>query len=178
MSWNQNVCSCCSAHYSSGWVKCRVCGERIIKQSSGKGEIAACVYCGKKYKRKSLNQIYCSVKCRVWSNEESQYIRGRFLILERDAFTCIYCGRTSYGDCAKLHLDHIQPKSKGNPDEAWNLVTSCEDCNTSKVDIELKIDTKNKILKQVEKRNKLHKINPKLTIKLKYPAQGKHETQD
>ena len=167
MAWNQNVCSCCSAHYSSGWIKCRSCGSDIIKKPIVGLRIPfICVYCGKKSKKKSSNQVYCSIKCREWAYEENQHQRGRFLIFERDAFTCAYCGKTSYGDCAKLNVDHIKPKVNGHPDIAWNLITACEECNLSKSKKEMAVDTTDKILKQVEKRNKLHKINPMLVIKL------------
>lgn len=54
----------------------------------------------------------------------------RFKIIERDNFTCQYCGKTPPE--AILHVDHIYPKSKGGTDDEINLITSCSDCNLGK----------------------------------------------
>ena len=56
----------------------------------------------------------------------------RFMILERDKFTCTYCGRNPKDDRVKLHVDHIHPKSKGGTDDESNLTTACSDCNHGK----------------------------------------------
>ncbi len=56
---------------------------------------------------------------------------NRFAIMRRDGFTCKYCGAKA-GDGAKLHVDHIQPRSKGGTDHHLNLVTACARCNISK----------------------------------------------
>lgn len=54
----------------------------------------------------------------------------RFTILERDQFTCRYCGRSA-PDVA-LHVDHIVPRVEGGTDHESNLVTACADCNLGK----------------------------------------------
>ncbi len=54
----------------------------------------------------------------------------RFEILNRDNFTCSYCGVTA--DEELLHVDHVIAKSKGGTDEPGNLVTACADCNAGK----------------------------------------------
>jgi hypothetical protein len=54
----------------------------------------------------------------------------RFEVFKRDSFTCQYCGRGAPD--VVLHVDHIQPKSKGGTDDLLNLVTSCIDCNQGK----------------------------------------------
>lgn len=54
----------------------------------------------------------------------------RFEILQRDGFTCRYCGRVAPE--TELEVDHIHPRSKGGGDEAENLVTTCRDCNRGK----------------------------------------------
>ena len=54
----------------------------------------------------------------------------RFGILERDDFTCVYCG--AVGSESELQVDHIHPKSKGGADEDDNLVASCFECNIGK----------------------------------------------
>lgn len=59
----------------------------------------------------------------------------RFVVFERDNFTCQYCGRIPPN--VVLELDHIYPKSKGGKDEIENLLTSCFDCNRGKRDLVL-----------------------------------------
>lgn len=54
----------------------------------------------------------------------------RFAVLERDNFTCQYCGISA--NESKLHVDHIIPVTKGGTNDLKNLVTSCEQCNNSK----------------------------------------------
>ena len=56
--------------------------------------------------------------------------RLRFEILNRDAFTCRYCGRKA-PDVA-LEVDHVYPRSKGGGDHPDNLVTACYACNRGK----------------------------------------------
>ncbi len=56
----------------------------------------------------------------------------RFNVFKRDSFKCQYCGK-----CAPdviLHIDHINPVSKGGKNEILNLITACEDCNSGKSD--------------------------------------------
>lgn len=55
---------------------------------------------------------------------------NRYAILERDKFTCQYCGRRAPG--VALEVDHIVPLSKGGSDEPSNLVTTCFECNNQK----------------------------------------------
>lgn len=51
-------------------------------------------------------------------------------ILERDGYTCHYCGK--YGDT----IDHKLPKSKGGLSTLANCVCACSKCNTKKRDME------------------------------------------
>lgn len=56
----------------------------------------------------------------------------RFEVFKRDSFKCQYCGK-----CAPdviLHVDHIDPVSKGGDNNIMNLVTACIDCNLGKSD--------------------------------------------
>lgn len=57
--------------------------------------------------------------------------RLRFLVLRRDGFRCVYCGRAASGGLV-LHIDHVLPKSRGGVDVEDNLVTACSDCNLGK----------------------------------------------
>lgn len=56
----------------------------------------------------------------------------RFKILNRDNFTCQYCGRKAPE--ATLQIDHIYPKSKGGLDIIENYKTACFECNIGKGD--------------------------------------------
>ncbi len=65
---------------------------------------------------------------------------NRSNILERDNYTCVYCGKKPGAN--RLTIDHIIPKSRWmevpvnkKPKEfhSWeNLVTACKECNTKK----------------------------------------------
>ncbi|MGB0757460.1 MAG: HNH endonuclease [Patescibacteria group bacterium] len=54
----------------------------------------------------------------------------RFEVFKRDKFTCQYCGRKSPD--ILLHIDHIEPVSKGGDNDIINLITSCQECNLGK----------------------------------------------
>lgn len=56
----------------------------------------------------------------------------RFEIFKRDKFTCQYCGKKAPD--VILHVDHINPVSKGGTNDLLNLITSCIDCNLGKSD--------------------------------------------
>ena len=56
--------------------------------------------------------------------------RLRFQVLERDGFTCRYCGAKPPDGA--LHADHIIPVSDGGKDTLDNLITACEPCNSGK----------------------------------------------
>ncbi len=56
--------------------------------------------------------------------------RVRFLVLQRDRFTCQYCG--SRAPDVELEIDHIHPVVSGGVDGLLNLVTACFDCNRGK----------------------------------------------
>jgi 5-methylcytosine-specific restriction endonuclease McrA len=56
--------------------------------------------------------------------------RLRFLVMRRDAFRCVKCGRspaTHHG--LALVIDHVIPWSKGGQTVFENLRTLCEECN-------------------------------------------------
>lgn len=54
----------------------------------------------------------------------------RSAVLERDDWTCRYCGREL--GTAETTLDHVVPRSKGGEDSLANLVTACRSCNSAK----------------------------------------------
>lgn len=59
----------------------------------------------------------------------------RFAVLERDGFTCQYCGARP--PAVVIEVDHVHPVSKGGTDDQDNLVTACYECNHGKRDQEL-----------------------------------------
>lgn len=54
----------------------------------------------------------------------------RFSLLQRDAFTCLFC--TSRPGNDRLHIDHFIPFSRGGSDHDNNLGTVCDRCNNGK----------------------------------------------
>jgi hypothetical protein len=73
----------------------------------------------------------------------------RFEVFKRDSFTCQYCGEKAPDII--LHVDHINPVSKGGTNEILNLITSCQNCNLGKSNNKLgDKSTINKQQKQLE----------------------------
>jgi len=57
----------------------------------------------------------------------------RFSVFKRDYFKCKVCGNSPATDhTCKLHVDHIQPFSKGGLTTIANLQTLCDRCNLGK----------------------------------------------
>lgn len=60
-------------------------------------------------------------------------LRLRFKVLQRDNFKCKICGESpATNPNVKLHVDHIQPYSKGGETIIENLQTLCSNCNWGK----------------------------------------------
>ncbi|MGH2574720.1 MAG: homing endonuclease associated repeat-containing protein [Ignavibacteria bacterium] len=57
----------------------------------------------------------------------------RFLVLKRDDFKCVFCGRspTTHKNIS-LHIDHKKPVTKGGKTVLKNLQTLCSRCNIGK----------------------------------------------
>lgn len=77
--------------------------------------------------------------------------RTRFEVFKRDSFKCQYCGKSAPD--VILHIDHIIPVSKGGDNKLFNLITSCEDCNSGKSNVTL--EAKEQIKKQKSELDKL-----------------------
>ncbi len=57
----------------------------------------------------------------------------RWRVFQRDGWKCVACGRRPTPDNdVILHVDHIQPRSRGGRDDLDNLQTLCIDCNLGK----------------------------------------------
>lgn len=80
-----------------------------------------------------------TTKIREAQSRVEANIKLRFEILQRDNFTCQYCGRSPrFNKDVVLEMDHKYPASKGGEWSKENIVTSCRDCNGGKSDILLK----------------------------------------
>ena len=67
----------------------------------------------------------------VKQNRKNQITKSiRHEIFKRDNYKCLECGATNKE--TTLHLDHINPISKGGTDEMSNFQTLCSACNLSK----------------------------------------------
>lgn len=84
----------------------------------------------------------------------------RFEVFKRDQFKCQYCGKAAPE--VVLHVDHINPVSKGGDNDILNLVTSCVDCNSGKSNRLLTdntiIEKQRKMLEELDERRKQLKM--------------------
>jgi 5-methylcytosine-specific restriction endonuclease McrA len=66
----------------------------------------------------------------------SASLRTRFRILKRDNFSCRACGASpALEPGLLLHVDHIEPWSRGGATDEGNLQTLCERCNLGKSNV-------------------------------------------
>lgn len=88
----------------------------------------------------------------------------RFEVFKRDSFSCQYCGESAPE--VVLHVDHINPVSKGGDNEIINLITSCESCNLGKGATKLGDSTS--IKKQKDQLDILNKKREQLKMMLSW----------
>lgn len=66
-------------------------------------------------------------------NSRNVSLSLRLQVLSRDNFRCVFCGKSPATNLeTKLHIDHINPFSKGGKSILENLQTLCEECNLGK----------------------------------------------
>lgn len=53
-------------------------------------------------------------------------------VIERDGYTCRYCGVDCLTPGNEYHFDHVYPVSKGGETSVDNLVIACRSCNLRK----------------------------------------------
>ncbi len=160
-------CSRCGVDFEIFYTKrpfklCRECRKKHRKEKvmRGKQNKRVCETCGCKFKG-TISHKYCSYECRMLRRKFTGYYKVRFAVLYRDDFRCQYCGATPQ-DGAKLHIDHIVPRSKGGTDDVVNLITSCSVCNIGKKDLILDknptvcISTKTRKILSAEILNRQH----------------------
>jgi 5-methylcytosine-specific restriction endonuclease McrA len=68
----------------------------------------------------------------IAKRSQSLGLARRFAILERDTFTCQYCGRNVREHGVVLVIDHVSPAKRGGSDSFDNLITACVECNSGK----------------------------------------------
>ena len=76
---------------------------------------------------KKLQNGTCTSE-RVLDVPQGEWAKLRQAVLERDSYTCRYCGKVG----GLLECDHILPVSRGDRSTIDNLVTACVFCNRSK----------------------------------------------
>ncbi|WP_163536364.1 HNH endonuclease domain-containing protein [Gracilibacillus sp. YIM 98692] len=76
------------------------------------------------------------------------------LLLHYFDSTCFYCGKSLASRNRQTHVDHFIPWSFVQSDQIWNLVLSCNTCNSSKSD---KLPTRDYLGVIIERNNELNK---------------------
>lgn len=110
-----------------------------------------CIACNERFFYREgdedCTEFICSF-CMSMNHEKnlSKWARIRFRILNRDEFTCRYCGDSPIKNTScVLHVDHIQAKSQLGSNSEKNLITACAICNLGKLHFSLKKESKEKI---------------------------------
>lgn len=81
-------------------------------------------------KEKSIKEI------KIKRTSRNINLRMRFMILQRDNFTCKKCGQSpAKNQNIILHVDHILAWSKGGETVVENLETLCKECNLGKSNV-------------------------------------------
>ena len=96
---------------------CRNCGISFYPIL---GKMIYCIDCKAKIKK---------VRSKFYG---TSWMKIRFQVLNRDNFTCQYCGRKAPD--VVLEVDHINPTSNNGMADMNNLVTACHECNIGKGD--------------------------------------------
>lgn len=148
----------CSPNCRITWEKQRY--KRTVREKKIRNIM--CEICGGGFSTNSHNKRFCSPKCSKTNIDNVHNEKKRittYAIFERDDFICIYCGKSSITDGVKLVIDHIYPISAGGKSDIFNLITSCDVCNSLKHDNILK----EKIVLSIWSRNQ--KLNKKFNMK-------------
>lgn len=127
-----------------------------------------CDCCKEEFIPNRPNQRFCSTACRkqYWLDVQrhKEANNNRMTIFDRDKFQCVYCGSTSYGDGAKLHVEHIIPQKLGGCSIMDNLITSCDQCNIEKSSRRLLSESE--LLEEAKRRNSSANIDGALLVKI------------
>lgn len=100
--------------------------------------------------------------------------RVRFEVFKRDSFKCQYCGKSAPD--VVLHIDHIEPVSRGGDNDIMNLVTACVDCNLGKSDKAL--DDSSAVEKQRKQLEDLNERREQIELMLEWRNALKEMNED
>lgn len=88
----------------------------------------------------------------------------RFEVFKRDSFTCQYCGAKAPE--VVLHIDHIEPVTKGGTNDLLNLITSCASCNSGKSN--RRLDDKSAMMKKRAQLKELQERKEQLELMMQW----------
>lgn len=120
--------------------------------------------------KKNKVKAKTSQQTKKTSKDEVKKVRAgitkkvRFEVFKRDSFKCQYCGKSAPD--VILHVDHINPVSKGGDNDIMNLITACEDCNQGKKARTL--DDKSIIEKQKQQLEELNQRREQLEMMISW----------
>ncbi len=154
---NYNKRSFCRSECSASFYRKRAKERAWVKNNTNPdwNKERKCVLCDQTFIPKSSNSKFCSKKCSssltdfnyvsthlvelenrgLLKNNVADWLKLRIFILNRDSFSCQYCGRSPMKEKVVLHIDHKIPRNKGGTNDISNLITSCQECNLGKGDI-------------------------------------------
>jgi len=98
--------------------------------------IKYCLQCGKDLGTRKKK--YCNDECRIWFwdkyNSAFAWQAIRVLVLQRDNYQCVECGKKDeYGERRNLlDVHHVIPKIEGGTNDLENLMTLCPECHKPK----------------------------------------------
>ena len=170
-NWDDSMrrCALCGGMFRPGQINQKYCSKKcgvhntpIRARVDWDKSLRKCNFCGTEFQPVQSNQKYCNKEC-TYKASIAGVAASRFPILNRDGFTCFYCGRSSYKHGVELHIDHVVPVSRGGLDIASNLVTSCAECNLGKWSDEI-FDLV-PLLEEINERNIRCGISPTQLIK-------------
>lgn len=90
--------------------------------------------------------------------------KTRFEVFKRDGFKCQYCGRSAPD--VILHVDHVEPVSKGGTNDILNLITSCFECNGGKG--ATRLDDQAALIRQRQQLEELNQRREQLHMMVKW----------
>jgi 5-methylcytosine-specific restriction enzyme A len=160
-------CPLCNISFTTTIKNQKYCGSKCWKKNNYKPKpkkyhTKNCFYCNERFETTSPNQLSCSKQCGLETQKIKVLLfkkKTSFHIFERDNFTCVYCGKNSYEDNAKLIVEHIYPRSKGGQNDINNMITACSKCNGEKSAKLLDIDNILKLWELSAKRNLEKKLD-------------------
>lgn len=162
----ERICPQCGGHFRTNVANKRFCNYACAGEyhRSKPPHQKQCAICGETFYSDQSSAKYCGSACRreaarlrrrTQERSTPTEVTSRFLILQRDDFRCVYCGRSAPEDAAELHIDHIIPRIHGGADIVGNVVTACTQCNLEKGPRDLPETLLVRVQSVVSKRNRV-----------------------